>query len=280
MPLRNCRPVIPLLIFPFPDERHASMSEKTKSPTKKSLAASGDATPAPKPGPDGEVVQEDRLTEWFVDVFVPQYGKQAGIAAAVAVVVLLGWFGWRGYSEKSQQTSNRKLGQAYVFLTQEKPDSAATALVNLLNEGPGGIAEAKANLLLGKIRFGQGRFDEAAKAYQAVHVSASRHPLIASGAMHGLAASYMEKKDYAKASEILERFAKEFGNRTGSPEEKVAGKEVADPSPVVANALWKLTLCYRELKDNAKAKATAEKLTRIYPESREGADALRLLAQL
>jgi TolA-binding protein len=44
--------------------------------------------------------------------------------------------------------------------------------------------------------------------------------------------------------------------------------------------LWKLTLSYRELKNTEKEKATAEKLVKVYPESKEAFDATRLLAQI
>ena len=71
-----------------------------------------------------------------------------------------------------------------------------------------------------------------------------------------------------------------IGRRTANPAEKVAGKEVMDLSPAVPNALWKLTLVYKELKSADKEKAAAQKLVSIYPDSRESFDATRLLAQI
>jgi TolA-binding protein len=276
----NCRHGDTLLIFPLPDERFPSMSDKTKNQATQASKLPVAPKVTPKATEAVEVVEDDRLSEWFTDVFVPQYGKQAGMALAAVAVAMIAWFSWNGIQEKSAQTSNRQLGKAYVYLTQNRLDSASAALLDVLHEGPGGLAEAKANLLLGKVRYGQARYDEALKAYEAVTVSSSSYPLVASGALHGMAACYMQKKDYTKAAAALETFVSDFGKRTGDPEEKLADKEVADPTPVMPNALWKLTLCYRELKNNEKAKATAEKLSRIYPASREGGDALRLLAQL
>lgn len=256
------------------------MSSKTKQSAPKAEIQPTGAKPATKPQQGDDGIAEDRLTEWFMDVFVPQYGKQAGILIATVAIGLMVWFSYRGMTNKTEHTSNRMLGQAYVFLAQDKLDSAAATLTNVLQSGPGGIAEAKANLLLGNVRYAQARYDEAIKAYSVVNVSSTKYPLIASGALHGLAASTMEKKDYTKAAEYLEQFVHDFGRRSGHPEEKLEGQEVVDPTPAMPNALWKLALCYRELKDNAKAKATAEKLVKIYPETREGAEAAKLLAQL
>jgi|GEM_PF-440041 len=256
------------------------MTQKTKSQANKNDNAPIPPKPA-KPSAEGQGGDaDDRLTEWFLDVFLPQYGKQAGIAVAAIALGLILWFSWTGIQNKSELTANRQLGMAYVYMSQQKMDSAAVVLQAMLQEGPGGLAQAKAYLLLGKVRYSQARFEDAIKAYDNVKVSASKYPLIASGALHGLAASYMETKDYGQAVESLELFVKDFGKKSGDPEENLAGEEVVDPTPAVPNALWKLTLCYRELKDTAKAKATAEKLVRIYPDSREGADAVRLLAQL
>jgi TolA-binding protein len=98
--------------------------------------------------------------------------------------------------------------------------------------------------------------------------------------MHGLASCYIQNKNYPLAAETLEKFVSTFGRRSSSPNERVAGKEVVDLSPSVPNALWKLTLVYRELKNPEKEKATAQKLIAVYPESREAFDATRLLPQI
>ena len=128
--------------------------------------------------------------------------------------------------------------------------------------------------------YSQQRYDEALTAYAKVGKGRKSTALIYSGALHGRAAASMQKKDYAAAVSLLEELVNEFGDRTGDPEEKVEGEEVVDRSPTVPNALFKLALCYRELGQMDKAKATAEKLARIYPETREGKDAAKLAVLL
>lgn len=224
--------------------------------------------------------REHSLAEWFLDDFVPRFGKQAlFVVGGILVVAAVGvWF--QGSRENSEARENKELGQAYVYYGEDKTDSAEAFLAAFVQKSHSRTVQDKANLMLGKVYFGKGKFDEAIKAYSAVDHGAKDRPLVSSGALHGLASSYIQKKDYAKAAESLEKFAATFGRRTGRPEEKIAGQEVVDLSPVVPNALWKLALCYRELKDTAKAKATAQKLVKIYPESREAYEANRLLAQL
>jgi TolA-binding protein len=90
----------------------------------------------------------------------------------------------------------------------------------------------------------------------------------------------MQKKDYAKAVEVLNDLMARFMRRTGDPAENLAGQEVLDLSPSLPNVLWKQALCYRELNQPEKAKAAVEKLRKAYPDSREAQDGLKLLAML
>lgn len=224
--------------------------------------------------------QENGLVEWFLDEFVPRFGKQAlyALVGVMAVVAAVAFF--KNSRESQQARENKELGQAYVYYAEDKADSAEAYLAIFVQSSHSRIVQDKANLMLGKLYYSKGKFDDAIKAYGAVDHGAKDRPLVASGGLHGLASALIQKKDYAKAAENLERFVSTFMRKTGKAEEKLAGKEVVDLSPVVPNALWKLTLCYRELKNDARTKATAEKLLKVYPESREAYEATRLLAQL
>jgi TolA-binding protein len=232
------------------------------------------------PPTENRPAHENSLVEWFQDDFIPRYGKQALIGLLGILVAVLGFLWFKSSSENQRARENKELGQAYVYYSQDKLDSAAAFLATFVQKSHSRPVQDKANLLLGKIMYSQGKYDEAIKAYGAVDVDASERPLVASGALHGLASSHIQKKEYAKAAELLEKFVARFGRRTGAPSETLAGQQVVDPSPVVPNALWKLALAYRELKQEDKAKATAEKLLKIYPQSREAFDATRLVAQL
>ncbi len=224
--------------------------------------------------------QDSGLVDWFLVDFWPRFGKQTLYAVMAVVVVILGGVWFNNDRLSSQAKENKALGQAYIYLGEEKTDSAEAFLLNFVHASHAKLIQDKANLMLGQIHYNKGRYDEAVKEFGQVDLTNTKQSLIGSGALHGLAACYIQKKDYAHAAENLEKFVSKFGLRTGKPSEKVEGKEVADLSPSVANALWKLTLCYRELKNADKVKVTAEKLVTIYPESKEAFDATRLLAQI
>ncbi len=224
--------------------------------------------------------QEASLAEWFIIDFWPRFGKQTvylivGIAIAVSVGV---WF--NNDRLASQSKENKQLGPAYILYSEDKLDSAQNFLNAFVKAGHSRLVQDKANLMLGQILYTKGRYDDAIQAFSLVDLANTKQSLIASGALHGLASSYIQKKDYTQAADNLEKFVSRFERRTGKPSEKIEGEEVADLSPAVPNALWKLTLSYRELKNPEKEKATAEKLVKVYPESKEAFDATRLLAQI
>lgn len=216
----------------------------------------------------------------FSEEFYLRYMREIWITVAVIVVAVGGYFAFTQYREKAEATANKKLGEAYVLLRDENYPAAEAALTGFLATNPSGIAADKANLYLGKLYYTQQRYDEAMTAYAKVGKGHKSTALLYSGALHGRAAAAMQKKDYAAAVPLLEELVSKFGERTGDPEERLEGEEVVDRSPAVPNALFKLALCYRELGQTDKARETAQKLAKIYPETREGKDAAKLLVLL
>jgi TolA-binding protein len=219
------------------------------------------------------------LTETVEGLWI-RYARQIVIVAAVIVLAIAAWFAWKTVAARADEAANRKLGAIYVELREENYPAAEQALTAFLAEGPSGVAADKANLYLGKTYFLQQRYDEAIAAYGAVRKRGKDLALLHAGALHGLAASHMQKGQYAEAVTALTELVGTYGVRTGAPQENLAGQEAVDFAPNVPNALWKLALCQRELGRTDDAKATAERLTRAYPGSREARDAAKLLAIL
>jgi TolA-binding protein len=207
-----------------------------------------------------------------------RHSKTIMIAAVVAVIAVAGWFGWSSMRDRRVEAENKQLGAAYLML-RENDAAAEQALRAFLAQNPSGLARDKANLFLGKLLYRQERYDEALQAYEQVKAGKSA-ALIGAGALHGRAAAYMQKSDYARAAELLDELVSTYGERTGDPRENIAGEEVVDLSPNVSNALWKLALCRRALGETDKARAAAERIVRAYPGSREAQDAAKLLVTL
>lgn len=225
------------------------------------------------------VDQESGLVEWIMDDFWPRFGKQTSYVLLGIAVIIAGSVWFNSDRIRSQEKENKELGQAYVYYSEDKYDSAEAFLSSFVKKSHSRLVQDKANLMLGQIAYSRAKYDDAIKAFSLVNLGNTDQPLVSSGALHGLAASYIQNKNYPLAAETLEKFVSQFGKKTGRPEEKVAGNEKVDLAPTVPNALWKLTLVYRELKNTDKTKATAKKLVAIYPEARESFDANRLLAQ-
>ena len=232
------------------------------------------------PSQEKTQVQETGLVEWFTDEFVPRFGKQSLYVLAGVILVAGAVMYFNNSREAQQVKENKELGQAFAYLSHDQNDSAEAFLADFVKQSHSRLVQDKANLMLGSVRYSLGKYDEAIQAYGQVTPADKDRALVSSGALHGLASSHMQKKDYAKAAELLESFLARFMRKTGNPAEKVEGREVADLSPAAPNALWKLALCHRELKQMDKSKAAAEKLIRIYPETREAFEAKRFLAQI
>lgn len=224
--------------------------------------------------------QESGLVDWFLGDFWPRFGKQTSYVLLAIAVIIAGAAWWNGDRVQSQAKENKELGKAYIYFSEDKYDSAQVFLDTFTKGSHSRLVQDKANLMLGQIHYSKGKYAEAIKAFSLVDESNTDQALLASGALHGLASCYIQNKNYALAAETLEKLVSRFGKRTGAPEEKVAGNGKSDLAPSVPNALWKLALCYRELKDTEKEKAAAGKIVKIYPESRESFDATRLLAQI
>jgi len=219
------------------------------------------------------------LAEYAEELWI-RHAKLISTIAIVVVVAVVAWFGWKTVSARNAEADNKKLGAIYVHLRSENLPAAEEALTGFLAGNPSGLAADKANLYLGKVYFLQGRYDEALNSYGSVKARGKDVALLHAGALHGIAASYMQKAEYAPAIEALSELVETYGVRTGAPEESLVGEEVADFVPNIANSLWKLALCHRELGQSAEAKAAAERIVRVYPASREAKDAEKLLTIL
>ena len=220
------------------------------------------------------------LWDWFIGEFYPRYEKQVLGAAGAIILVVLGYFLWNYNHQRSEIADNKKLGAAYVYIEKGQFGEAEKALTLFVAQGHTNLAQDKANLYLGKTYYEQQKYDQAQEAYGKVGKGSKNTRLLYLGALHGKAACQMQKKDYVGAIQTLDQFIALGMIRAGNPKENLAGKEVVDLTPAIPNALWKEALCYRELGQMDKVKATVEKLQKVYPDSREAQDGAKLLAMV
>ena len=223
---------------------------------------------------------EERF-HWLRSEFIPKHGTKLLVALLVIVAGIVLGVQYQNSAKETQKKLNEDLGKAFNYLYENKTDSAGAALEAFLAKG--GIStlqESKAALLLGNLQFQKGDLDAAQASYARAAKAAGSVVVIKSGAEHGLATVSIEKKDFAKAAEQLEAFASSYGKRTGNLEARYSKTESSDEITTVPDALWKLTLCYVELQKLDKAKATADRLVKVYGTSRQATQARKLLATL
>jgi len=223
----------------------------------------------------------ESLLEQLRNDFLPKHGTKLLVAVLAIAVGLVALHQYNKKSEARELANAELLGKGFDHLYNGRTDSAQVVLEGALNSGNlKGLSLAKAALLTGNLHLQKGEYDAAINLYQKARDNAGEVILVSSAALHGQATATIEKKDYAGAAKLLEQFVSTYGKRTGNLEDRYAKTEPVDAITTVPDALWKLSLCYAELKQNDKAKATAEKLLKIYGESRQASLAKKFLATL
>lgn len=230
--------------------------------------------------PETPPVPAASFVDWVTDDFLPRHGRTAGWVLGVVVLGVVGYFVASKQKHAAEIAANRELGEGLVAFSSEDPAKAVAAFQTYLQSGNAkGSAEQKAELLMAKSLYRQGKWEEAYQAYEKVGQPAEM-PLLGAAALHGMAACRMQTKAYDQAVPLLEKLVSDYMRRSGKPTDDLAGEEVADLSPVIPNALWKLALCRRELGNQEAAREAAKKLVAAYPASREAQEASRFLALL
>lgn len=217
------------------------------------------------------------IKEFFV-----QHGTKVLVGLVILLVVVAGIVQFRDSRKAAAIEQTELLGKGYTLLYTNQKDAALAEFEARIQAGDvKGLSLAKAALFAGNIKYEKSDFDGAIALYQKSIDNAGDVALVRSAAIHGLAAAKMEKGDLSAAAKLLEDFVKEFGKRTGDKEDRFQKEEPLDEVPMVADAMWKLTLVYQQLGANDKAKNTAERILEVYGDNQQYADkAKKFIASL
>src|SRR5262245_27929537 len=85
-------------------------------------------TPTEKPP-----VQENGVVEWFLDEFVPRYGKQTLYVLVGLAVVVAGGFWFKSNQETQEARENKELGSAFLY-AEDNADSAEAFLTTFVQK--------------------------------------------------------------------------------------------------------------------------------------------------
>lgn len=130
-------------------------------------------------------------------------------SAAVLLVAVIAFVFIRAAGVRAEDQAAGMLAEARGDLAKNLPDAAAARLNDLLEFHGGTTAGKQALLLHGDIRFEQGRYDEALTSYEQAARAFAGDPVLGSVAKRGLAATYENQGNHAKAAEILETLYRE-----------------------------------------------------------------------
>lgn len=223
------------------------------------------------------MAENSELKELFTE-HAPKF--LVGIVVVLAIVAGVVQYVDSRKAASAEQAEYLGKGMTYLYTNQK--DSALVEFEAQIASGNlDGVTLAKAALFAGNIKYENGDVDGAAVLYQKSLDNAGSAALVRSAALHGRAAVAMEKGDYSAAASLLEKYISEYGKRTGDKEDRYQKEEPVDEVPMVADAMWKLTLVYQQMGNNGKAKSTAERLLEIYGDNQMYADkAKKFIASL
>lgn len=219
------------------------------------------------------MANESNTNNSEIKEFFVTHGSKVVAALVVVMVVVVGVVQFLDYRKAAAAEQAELIGKGMTYLYADQKDSALVEFESKINSGKlSGLGLAKAALYAGNIKYQSGDFDGAAVLFQKCLDNAGDVALVRSAAMHGLAAVKMEKGDYSAAAGLLEKYMGEFAKRTGDQEDRFQKDEPVDEVPMVADAMWKLTLVYEQLGAADKAKKTAERLLEVYGDNQAYAD--------
>ena len=214
------------------------------------------------------MANENNANNSEIKEFFVHHGTKVLVALVILLVVVSGVVQFKDSRKSAEAAQAEFLGLGLTHLYAGAKDEALAEFESQIAAGKiEGLALAKASLLAGNIKFEKGDFDGAAQLFQIAMDKAASSDLVRSAALHGLASVKMEKADYSAAAGLLEKYVSEYGKRTGNKEDRFKKSEPVDKVPMVADAMWKLALVYQQLGNADKAKATAEKLLKVYGDS-------------
>lgn len=219
------------------------------------------------------MANESNSSNSDIKEFFVEHSTKLVALLVVIMIAVVGIVHFLDYRKASATEQAELLGLGMTYLYAGEKDSALAEFESKINSGKlSDVALAKAALYAGNIKYQNGDFNGAALLFLKSMDNAGSVALVRSAAMHGLASVKIEGGDYSAAAGLLEKYISEFANRTGDKEDRYQKDEPVDEVPMVADAMWKLTLVYEQLGANEKAKNTARRLLEVYGDNQAYAD--------
>jgi TolA-binding protein len=225
-----------------------------------------------------------RITKFFESFQNGDAGnnKNSLIGVVVVVALIVAFLVYQGKNQaKKANLESEVLGKGLAALYAQDQPLAIKEFSQAIESGEiSGLSLAKASLLLGNIQLQKGELTLAKASFELTLANAGNILAFVSAAEHGLATVLMDEKKFSEAEVALNQYVNKYSQRNPTPSELAKDEFLDDLVHGMDDALFKLALCQKELKNFKAAQITCEKILKSYAGSRRAADAKKLLSAL
>jgi len=210
-------------------------------------------------------MKEDKLvTAWFKTVdYVEHNSKQFLFGAAAVVLLAGGGYFYRWNLQNQEQQASVLFAKGKLAFDNQNFDATIDSLGRLTNKYGGTSSAGVGTIYLANAFMQKKDYATAERYYRAYLDDYDDDAILSVAAVAGIAASFEERGEQAKAAELYEKAAKDYDESYRAPE-----------------LLMSAARCYRATQNLEAARRVVSKLLEKYPESRFSEDAKLLQAEL
>lgn len=214
---------------------------------------------------DKKQMKEDKLvTFWFNAMeWIEQYQQYILGGVAAIVLIIVGAYFYKNHKAGQEQRASVMFANAKRLYDSQNYDAAVDSLVRMTNEYDGTPSASVGTIYLANAFMFKKDYAVAERYYRQYLDDYGDDPILSAAAAAGVAASYDERGDFAKAAELYEKTAKDFPESYRAPQ-----------------LLMDAARCYRFAEKHEAALKTLAQLLEKYPKSRFVEEAKLLQAEL
>ncbi len=210
-------------------------------------------------------MKEDKLvTVYFkINDYINQHSREILFVVLGVVAVLGGAFYLSRMRSQGENQASVELAKGKMEFTRRAYPAAISILEKLLKEYEGTKSAGVGAIYLAHAYLQQQDYPNAQKAFEVYLNDYGDDELLAATAAAGIAATYDERKEYAKAAELYEKAANKYADAVYAPA-----------------WLMDAARCYKSANNKPAAQKVLKKLIEKYPKTAVLDDAKSYLAEL
>ncbi len=210
-------------------------------------------------------MKEDKLvTFWFKAIeWIDQYQQYVLGGLAAIIILIAGVFFYKNYKSGQEQHAAVQFANAKQLYDSQNYNAAVDTLVRLTNDYSGTASACVGTVYLANAFMFKKDYPVAERYYRTYLDDYDDDPILSAAAAAGIAATFDERGDFAKAAELYEQAAKKFSDSYRAPQ-----------------LLMDAARCYRFAQKSEAALKALTELVEKYPKSKFVEEAKLLQAEL